>query len=181
MIPDVDHHDLFLPIIWIYIEQYKQARDKRIKTNIQQHNFDQAGLTETKIKEGLKDTLKKWTDIHVKMVSEGAIELASKTKANINLFELMWPDRKALNEDPKGKSLLVWEHTTTLEETFTDLIKCESQEEVKKFMSNYSGVCWITRDEDNRLNEKYKSKRPGGWRKCYQECGIIPHEKDQSR
>jgi hypothetical protein len=40
-------------------------------------------------------------------------------------------------------------------------------------MQGYSGVCWITRDEDDELNRRgYKSKRPGGSLDCYARCGI---------
>ena len=34
-------------------------------------------------------------------------------------------------------------------------------------------VAWITRAEDACLDKnEYKDSRPGGWRKCYKECGI---------
>ena len=155
MNPD-DHTASFLPIIWTYIQQYKLAK---------------VGHTKVKIKEGLKDALKKWTDMPVAMISEGTATLAANT--SFDPFHLMWHHRNRFGKDPRGKSLILWEHTTPLQEVFEQLVKFDSEEEVRVYMSSYSGVCWITRDEDNRLNDAgYKSNRPGGWLKWYLECNI---------
>ena len=40
-------------------------------------------------------------------------------------------------------------------------------------MNNYSGVCWITRQEDDLLNKnKFRNNRNGKWEKCYEKCNI---------
>jgi hypothetical protein len=34
-------------------------------------------------------------------------------------------------------------------------------------------VAWITKEENQRLRKAgYEHSRPGGWQKCYAECGI---------
>ena len=58
------------------------------------------------------------------------------------------------------------------------------QAAVRRWMQSYSGVCWITREEDDELNRKgYKSVRPGGWFECYTRCGIkvVPRPVPESR
>lgn len=56
--------------------------------------------------------------------------------------------------------------------------------EVKKHLADWSvpmdeivendfDVCLVTAAEDARLTESgYRNERPGGWRRCYRECGI---------
>ena len=40
-------------------------------------------------------------------------------------------------------------------------------------MSNHTGVCWITREEDNRLNKSgFRSNREDGWQVVYEKCNI---------
>ena len=145
----------FAPLIWTAVRQYNKSTDQYSKI---------------KLKEALKDCLKKWSDQPVKMVSEKVFNMA-KTY-NIDPFTLMWPKRNIFGKKD-NKSILVWEHTTPLNEFYQTLIKCKTLEEVKFELSNYSGVCWITREEDDALNKnKFRSNRPGGWQKCYEICKI---------
>jgi len=73
----------------------------------------------------------------------------------------------------KNKPALLGEHTTPITELIKILINSPI-ENIKDILESYSPVCWITRDEDNMLNSKgYSRKRPNGWKKCYEECGII--------
>jgi hypothetical protein len=134
-------------------------------------------LLKKKIKEGLKDTLKKWTDKNVKMVSKKVMERSKKEIYSVDPFQLLWTDRNKLGkvqvQGKSSKSWLVWEHTTPLNEFYKTLTECKSEKDVENSMKKYSGVCWISRDEDNALNaKKYRSRRPGGWQKCYEECSI---------
>lgn len=159
---ETEQDRLFKPVIWAYVQMYKRAEDKFVKK---------------KLKEGLKDTLKKWTDHNVKMVSKEVMERCKQETPSIDPFKLLWTERKKLGmfcvEGKKPKSWLVWEHTTPLNEFYITLTECSTEEEVTEAMKNYSGVCWISRREDYLLNDKkYQSKRPGGWQKCYEECSI---------
>ena len=154
--------DLFIPVIWQYIQSYNKATDICAKK---------------KLKEGLKDSLKKWSDQPVKMVSKKVFERCNQKSPSINPFNLEWMDRFLLNDKSFDKDIkkswLVWEHTTPLNEFFKILINCKNEIEVQVALNGYSGVCWISREEDNCLNKmKYRSHRPGGWLKCYNECGI---------
>lgn len=151
-----EHTKLFLPIVWNYVKQYNIAKDPFIKK---------------KLKEGLKDTLKKMTDQKVNMVSDAVIIACDKI--NVDPFELLWTKRNILGRDENGKSLLLWEHTTPLAEFFESLVNYKTEREFYETIENYSGVCWITREEDNRLNKSgFKSKREDGWQAAYEQCGI---------
>ena len=151
-----EHTKLFLPIVWNYVKQYNTSKDPFIKK---------------KLKEGLKDTLKKMTDQKVNMVSDAVIVACDKI--NVDPFELLWTKRNILGRDEKGKSLLLWEHTTPLAEFFESLVNYKTEREFYETIENYSGVCWITREEDNRLNKRgFRSKREDGWQAVYEQCGI---------
>ena len=86
---------------------------------------------------------------------------------------LFWKDRNYCGKDEKGRSKLVYEHTTPISQFFIELCKTKTQGEIEEKLNDYSGVCWITREEDDILTKKYRTKRPNGWRECYKECGII--------
>jgi hypothetical protein len=142
----------FYPIVCAFLNQYKNESNSKVKR---------------KIKEALKDTIKKYTDHKVNMVSE---QVMIKCKEyGIDPFELYWTKRNIIGK-VNGKSALVWEHTTPISILFNQLIEADTSE-IKSIMENYSGVCWITREEDDKLNQSgYRSNRPGGWLKCYEEC-----------
>ena len=147
---------IFSKIIWEFITQYKNENDDFIKKNL---------------KGALKTTLQKMTDQPVNYVSKGVLELCATRE--IDPFSLLWPQRNLLGKDEKGRSLLMWEHTTPLTELFHTLVECSSYSEVLGVLESYSGVCWITRQEDDKLNSSgFRSKRPEGWRNAYAKCGI---------
>jgi hypothetical protein len=78
-----------------------------------------------------------------------------------------------LGRDEDGKTIMLWEHTTTNHETYQTFVKCQSQEELKEAMLNHTGVCWITREEDDRLNKSgFRSNREEGWQAVYEKCNI---------
>ena len=143
----------FLPFIRSGVEQYLEADDQRAKR---------------KLKEGIKTLIMKWTDRPVEMVSEEAMRIAQSV--GLDAFDLLWPQRNKAGRDTKGKSLLVWEHTTPVEELFQQFVT--DPENLEKHMADYSGVCWISREENDKLDKKFRSKRPGGWRKVYDSLGI---------
>jgi hypothetical protein len=148
---------LFAPVIWAYVESLRKVKNKDVTKNL---------------KGGLKTTLQKWTDQPVKMVSNKVWDECQNHTTKTDPFELLYEDRNKLGK-VDGKLRLVWEHTTPLSKFYDVLIKCENIEDVIEELKNYTGVCWISREEDNLLNKKgYRDKRPGGWEKCYKECGI---------
>jgi len=157
-----NHTKQFESIVIIYVEQYNMTKDPFIKK---------------KLKEGLKATLRKMTDQKVNMVSEAA--MIACNKKDIDPFELLWPERNILGKDENGKSLLLWEHTTPLGELCESIISSKSKEEILKVITSYSGVCWVTREEDNKLNKAgFRSSRVNGWKSAYEQCGINVVYKD---
>ena len=61
-----------------------------------------------------------------------------------------------------------------------ELLKCKSLDDVVRVMNEYTGVCLITREEDDCLNSKgLTSKRPDGWVIAYNSCGIEVMDESQ--
>ena len=153
-----DHDQLFLPVIWTCVQQYHRADD---------------GHTRSQLKECVMEIIRKWTNRPVSFVSTAVISIAEAHKSSVNVFNLMWPQRRIFNQSSGSKSLMVFEHTTPISETVLTLLECISIDDAIKMMKDYSGVCWITREEDDLLNAHgYRSRRPGGWQRCYAECDI---------
>ena len=137
----VDHkewNEQFLPIMWAFVQSYQTSKNSFLKK---------------KIKEALKRTIYKWTDLPPKYVSTEIIRLFEENGIEEDPFNLIYTDRKMLGRDENGRTIMLWEHTTTNHETYQTFVKCQSQEELKEAMLNHTGVCWITREEDNRLNK----------------------------
>jgi hypothetical protein len=60
------------------------------------------------------------------------------------------------------------------------LANSKTLEEVKQAMKEYSGVCLLTREEDDCLNTKgYRQKRPQGWKLAYESCNIQVMDESQ--
>ena len=128
-----------------------------------------------KLKESGFQLIRKWTDLNDPLLySKAAMKLLKEHDKipNYGLPLYSWKDRFACGKDDNGKSRLVYEHTTPISEFFYQLLECKSVDDVGFKMLNYSGVCWITREENDILSKKFKSKRPNGWKQCYKECGI---------
>ena len=143
---------------------------------VEQHNntYDEIGK---KLKESAHTILRKWCDLQTPVLfSNAACDLIEKERSFLEHPGFQWTDRFFCGKDEKGRSNLVYEHTTPIGEFFKEILTCKSQNEVLDKLDSYSGICWITREEDDRLSKKYRRKRPGGWRKCYKECGIIVEE-----
>ncbi len=66
----------------------------------------------------------------------------------------------------------VWEHTIPIKMFRESLISARDKRELIKKIQDYPGVAWISREENNALNKKYKSTRPGGFLTCYELVGI---------
>ncbi len=118
----------------------------------------------------LRKLVAKYSDRPPKMASKKAMILAAEYGQN--LFEMRWAHRNRCGKT-EGKPALMWEHTTPNSILCDTLLGCENENEVIEALMNYSGVCWITREEDDMLNSSgFRSKRPGGWKNCYDLVGI---------
>ena len=118
----------------------------------------------------LRKLVAKYSDRPPKMASKKALTLAMSQ--NKNLLEMRWAHRNRCGK-VNGKPALMWEHTTPNSALCDKLMDCETGEEIVEELMSYSGVCWITREEDDALNAAgYLTKRPGGWKECYKNVGI---------
>ena len=92
--------------------------------------------------------------------------LAKAEEMNVNIKDLTWDNQRRV--DPKREIFIV-EHCNPLSSLADRLIAGESFAEIKPD----TFTAWITKEEDQALrNHHYRSVRPGGWEKCYVECGI---------
>tara|TARA_B100002051_G_C16356856_1_gene449104 strand:+ start:61 stop:576 length:516 start_codon:yes stop_codon:yes gene_type:complete len=151
----------FSKVLFCLVEQYNNT-------------YDEIG---SRLKESAHTMLRNWCKLQMPLLySDAAWEMVNSGR---NYFEdpgLSWHSINGYGKDGKGRSNLVFEHTTPIAEFFNELLTCKSQIEVLDKLDSYSGICWITREEKDRLTKKYHHKRPGGWRKCYEDCGIIVEE-----
>jgi len=124
-------------------------------------------------KRALNRVLRAWSDYPANYVSENCLKLFNSNKIDFTKI-----DRRhtlILGRNKEGKSKIIFEHSTPINELITTLMMLNNIESVNSALKNYSGACWITREEDNRLNKKgFKNKRYGNWVKCYEECKIKP-------
>jgi hypothetical protein len=147
--------DAFAPGIYANIRAYQKAADSYLRE---------------KLKETISHTLRKFSDRYPEKVSKRAKELADLL--GIDLSDKLWTNRNICGKTD-NKSNIVWEHSTPIKELAESLFKCKDMDCIRKALDEYSGVIWITREEDNELASRgYKNKRPDGWEKCYEDCGI---------
>lgn len=157
-------NEAYLRPIWAFVQQYQEAKQPFLRK---------------KLKEALKRTIYKWTDLPPRFVSTEVLRLFEEQGIDKDPFTMIYPDRKTLGRDENGRTIMLWEHTTTNHETYQTFVKCQSIDELKQAMDNHTGVCWITREEDNRLNKNgFRSSREGGWQKAYEQCNIKIVEKN---
>ena len=151
-------NEAHLHVIWAFVQQYQLAKQPFLKK---------------KLKEALKRTIYKWTDLPPRFVSTEILRMFKERGINKDPFTMIYPDRNALGRDENNRTIMLWEHTTTNHETYQLFVKCKSIEALKEAMDQHTGVCWISREEDTRLNKSgFRSSRKEGWRQAYQECGI---------
>lgn len=150
-----DHAEKWLPGFTWAIQLYKGADSQ----------------TDRSIARGLmRKLVAKYSDRPPKMASKKALLLAGSQ--NKNLFEMRWTHRNRCGK-VNNKPALMWEHTTPNSILCDKLLACKTEGDILAELINYSGVCWITREEDDALNKAgYRCKRPGGWENCYEAVGI---------
>ena len=124
-------------------------------------------------KRALNRLLRAWTDYPANYVSENCLKMFRKEKIDVAAIDRRHTLIFGRNEE--GKSKIVFEHSTPINDLINTLMINTSIEEVNTVLKNYSGVCWITREEDDFLNDKgFKNTRNGKWAKQYENCKIKP-------
>lgn len=151
-------NEAYLHVIWSFVQQYQSTKQPFLKK---------------KLKEALKRTIYKWTDLPPRFVSTEILRMFKEQGIDRDPFTMIYPDRNTLGRDENGRTIMLWEHTTTNHETYQSFVKCKSIEALKAAMDQHTGVCWITREEDTRLNRNgFRSSRTEGWQAAYKACGI---------
>ena len=155
--------EFFVPLIWAHVQQHQKAVRK----------LGPKERTCKKIRESLNACILKWSDGPTSMISKKALEFFETRFPHIDPKKINWHQKYLLGKDDGKRGNLVWEHTTPVNLLLNDLLVASSRKEVEEILNNYSGVCLITRGEDDLLNaNKMRTVRPGGWEKCYEACGI---------
>jgi hypothetical protein len=73
----------------------------------------------------------------------------------------------------KNRPAVMAEHTTPIGELIEMMVQAPI-EDIRDLVEKYSVVCWIARDEDDKLNSLgFRNTRPNGWKKCYEKAGIV--------
>lgn len=127
------------------------------------------------LKGGLDLTLRIFTGTHASFVSKRLADYIKTNNIALNPFDLVWEQRYLLGRIKAEKRVLpyaVWEHTIPIKMFRESLISTRDKWELIKKIEDYPGVAWISREENNELNKKYRSSRPGGFLKCYELVGI---------
>ena len=157
---DLRNDSSYEKIFWLFISEIKNTED---------------AYSKRKLIESMYNVFQKWTDRPAQYISKKIADNFIENKPNVDPFQLLHTDRFSLGKSDIKGSLMVWEHTTPIAGFLKDFVTSNSIEEVKEKMGSYSGICWVTRDEDLCLyRNKFHSKRPEGWRAAYSSCGIEP-------
>lgn len=173
---DFDH--AFAPVIFEIVKAIKSSEEN--------------SETRKQLKATLKVALQKYTNFETQLVSEKAYffieELNFKNNTNYNPFNLCFDrDRNRFgkikdNGSNKDKNTIMWEHVIPISNTineFEEENKYNNIEEVLKYLKKYPGTCLITRDEDDKLNEKHKTDRTGEtWESVYTTLNIMIKKRD---
>jgi len=99
----------------------------------------------------------------VKYVSEEALKMAKQK--GINLSKMNYKDLKKI--DP-NKEWLYYEHFNTVKDLRLAILN--TNESIEKIV-NRAMICWITREEQARLDKKYKDHREDCFA-CFKEMNI---------
>lgn len=118
----------------------------------------------------LRRAIQFWTDEREHIFSQEAMEFCLTN--NVNVKTLTAYNLKKKTGGKKNRPTLTLEHTTPINELITLLNESE-EKDMMNILEAYSPCCFITQEENDRLNKnKFKMKRPGGWKKCYEKCEI---------
>jgi hypothetical protein len=168
MIQKETYTEHFAPVVWANLEAIRLIGSNKSDVKISQ-----------KLRNALNKTLRYWEEDHPKLISKKAMAMITNHNNNIKKGSKLElenfrydKDRSKLGKNSKGELNIAFEHTIPVDQLIEDLMKCKSLEGVKMILNESSGVCIITREENNNIPSKYKKQRLEGWRLCYAECGI---------
>lgn len=109
---------------------------------------------------------------NIAYVSKAA--LAEAQSLGLNPVEILSGNYNAesLKKYDKGHKKLMHEHVVPVKEITKAIENPQHYENVEEIIDMME-IALITKNEDKKLTAKgFQSERPGGWKKCYEECGI---------
>lgn len=155
MIQDINY---FLPSIRELLEGIRNCNDNNTKLILRR---------------GLRRLLQYISEAGRYTYSIAAKDLCDKKNIDIHKLSRTRPNTKTLSSNIPNRPILLLEHPNPLGYFIDELINTPNDLLLGTLM-NYPPLIWITRDEDDKLNSKgFNRVRPGGWKKCYDECEII--------
>lgn len=81
-------------------------------------------------------------------------------------------DLQVLNYKNDNRGELMLEHTTPLM-SFIDYLTTLPTKDIKDAVLNYTGCCWVLKEEDERLTKLGFRNQRQDWKKAYEEAGIV--------
>lgn len=144
-----------------------------------------------RIKRSILVLIREYTDsFPVEYASQKAIDkfeeyrqkrlMDKRWKNSKQIFDLHYKDRDfcGYKDGLKGKPTLVLDHTTPVNKIRDEVLTCKNDHEIIALLTNNRFLCWITRDEDNRLNgNKLRNERHNGWTIDFETQGIQVRQK----
>ena len=151
-------------IFFIFINEYNKSK-----------SFQKSNL-----KRAFQYAIREYTNKPHKLISKKVADHFISNFPTLSPFNVRYSNRKKFGTLDGGQGFLLFEHTTPVAFFLEALSKSKTLEEVKLAMKEYSGVCLLTREEDNCLNTKgYRQKRPQGWKLAYDSCDIQVMDENQ--
>ena len=106
-----------------------------------------------------------------KYISEAALDYCEKNNIPLKALKPKMPT-KIVGGEP-NKPALMAEHIDPIMEFIDKIMEMEDYQQVHQALYDFAPICYITREEDNKLNAAgYRTKRPQGGYKVYEELGI---------
>lgn len=137
------------------------------------------GYQKANLRQAFQYAIREYTMKPHKLISKKIADHFIEHFPNVNPFQVRWNSRKKYGV-VNGKSFILFEHTTPVKTFLLELAKCSTLDEVKQAMRDYSGICLVTRDEDDCLRQKgFNVDRADGWRVAYRACDIEVMDESQ--
>jgi hypothetical protein len=124
----------------------------------------------SRLKESISDDIKKYTNFIPHRVSQAARDSADTLQSPVDLSQMTWHDQRRF--DP-GRRLFIVEHKRPVNALRDECINAASRDEVEKILAERLVAAWITRAENNMLNERgFRFNRPDPC-DAYNQAGIV--------
>ena len=144
-------------------------------TEIQEHIIHKVksyknGNNSSWYRKSLRRDIQYWSDEREHIFSANALEFLKNKNVNITTLNAYNVRKKAGGE--KSRPNVTLEHTTPINELIKTLLITD-EKDMMEVMNQYSPCCFVTQEENDKLNKSgFRNKRPDGWKKCYEICGI---------